>query len=86
MLAEIMFPVFREYGKERPPIIFHKGLNVVLGMVDENSIGKSSALQVIDFVFGGDTYLKGDWEKHVGEHTMFFAFIFDQPYYFARST
>ncbi|MCH4075371.1 MAG: hypothetical protein LKE87_11270, partial [Solobacterium sp.] len=43
---------FREKGKERPPIKFKPGLNVVLGKEDgANSIGKSSALLAIDFVF-----------------------------------
>ncbi len=58
MLVEMKSPVFREDGKERPPIRFKKGLNVILGKEDgENSIGKSSALLAIDFVFGGDTYV-----------------------------
>ncbi len=59
MLTEMTSPVFKEKGKERPPIRFKGGLNVVLGKEDgENSIGKSSALLAIDFVFGGDTYLR----------------------------
>ena len=58
MLIEMTSPVFKEKGKVRPPIRFKEGLNVVLGKEDgENSIGKSSALLAIDFVFGGDTYL-----------------------------
>ena len=58
MLIEMTSPVFKEKGKTRPPIHFKDGLNVVLGKEDgENSIGKSSALLAIDFVFGGDTYL-----------------------------
>lgn len=35
-------------------ITFHKGLNVVLGdNKGTNSIGKSTLLMVIDFIFGG---------------------------------
>lgn len=88
MLAEMTSPVFREKGKPRPPIRFKKGLNVVLGKEDgENSIGKSSALLAIDFVFGGNSYLASDGVKHIGAHTIFFAFEFDgKRYHFARNT
>lgn len=47
----------------------------------KNSIGKSSAMQAIDFVFGGSTYIKGDGVKHVGHHTIFFTFEFDGQEY-----
>lgn len=88
MLIEMTSPVFKEKGKVRPPIRFKEGLNVVLGKEDgENSIGKSSALLAIDFVFGGDTYLHSDGVKHIGPHTIFFTFLFDgKKYYFARNT
>lgn len=88
MLAEMTSPVFREKRKPRPPVCFKKGLNVVLGKEDgENSIGKSSALLAIDFVFGGDSYLYSDGVKHIGAHTIFFAFEFDgKRYHFARNT
>jgi len=88
MLIEITSPVFKEKGKERPPIRFKEGLNVVLGKEDgENSIGKSSAMLAIDFAFGGNSYLVSDGVKHIGNHTIFFTFEFDgTPYYFARST
>ena len=88
MLIEMTSPVFKEKGKTRPPIHFKDGLNVVLGKEDgENSIGKSSALLAIDFVFGGDTYLHSDGVKQIGPHTIFFTFLFDgKKYYFARNT
>nr|MBQ4455491.1 DUF2326 domain-containing protein [Clostridia bacterium] len=88
MLIEMTSPVFKEKGKERPPIRFKEGLNVVLGKEDgENSIGKSSAMLAIDFVFGGNAYLSSDGVKHIGDHTIFFTFEFDgKPYYFARNT
>ena len=88
MLIEMSSPVFKEKGKERPPIRFKEGLNVVLGKEDgENSIGKSSAMLAIDFAFGGNTYLDSDGVKHIGNHTIFFAFSFNgKPYYFARNT
>lgn len=60
----------------------------MLGKEDgANPIGKSSAMLAIDFVFGGDTYLKSDGVKHIGHHTIFFAFRFcGQKYCFARAT
>jgi len=81
-------PAFKEKGQVRPPIYFKEGLNIVLGKEDgENSIGKSSAMLAIDFVFGGNTYLSSDGVKHIGHHTIFFAFSFGgKRHYFARST
>lgn len=88
MLIEMTSPVFKEKGKERSPIRFKEGLNVVLGKEDaENSIGKSSALLAIDFAFGGNTYLSSDGVKHIGDHTIFFTYQFDgKAYRFARNT
>jgi len=88
VLVEMRSPVFKEKGEERPPIKFGEGLNVVLGKEDgAMSIGKSSALLAIDFVFGGSTYVKSDGVKHEGHHTIFFTFEFDGvKYYFARET
>ncbi|MFU0789841.1 MAG: hypothetical protein ACFWT6_07790 [Virgibacillus proomii] len=52
MLTRIESKIFLE-----GPIRFHKGLNVVLGDDEgSNSIGKSTLLMIIDFVFGGNTY------------------------------
>ncbi|WP_314793686.1 hypothetical protein [Eggerthia catenaformis] len=34
MLIEMKSPAFKERGKERPPITFKEGLNVVLGKED----------------------------------------------------
>ena len=49
MLKRIRCDKFRE--KE---IIFHPGLNAVIGdEIASNSIGKSTLLMIIDFVFGG---------------------------------
>lgn len=88
MLIEMKSPAFKKQGKERPPIIFKEGLNVVLGKEDgAMSIGKSSSLLAIDFVFGGDTYIKSDGVKKEGHHTIFFTFMFDGvKHYFARNT
>lgn len=88
MLIEMKSPAFKKQGEERPPIRFKEGLNVVLGKEDgAMSIGKSSSLLAIDFVFGGDTYIKSDGVKKEGHHTIFFTFLFDgKEYHFARST
>lgn len=88
MLTKMSSPAFKIQGKERPPIEFKEGLNVVLGKNDgAMSIGKSSALLAIDFVFGGDTYIKSDGVKQEGDHTIFFEFTFNgKPYWFARNT
>lgn len=38
---------------------FHSGLNAVVGdEIASNSIGKSTMLMIIDFVFGGEDYIK----------------------------
>lgn len=88
MLIEMKSPAFKKQGAERPPIRFKEGLNVVLGKEDgAMSIGKSSSLLAIDFVFGGNTYIKSDGVKKEGHHTIYFTFMFDdKKYYFARNT
>lgn len=88
MLVEMYSPAFIENDRVRPRIQFKEGLNVILGKDDgQNSIGKSSAMLAIDFVFGGSTYIKSDGVKHIGHHTIYFAFRFDgEPHYFARNT
>lgn len=70
-------------------ISFSSGLNVVLG--DEkasNSIGKSTLLMILDFVFGGETYLdyNSDTVAELGHHTYQFEFEFEKKYYFERAT
>lgn len=88
VLTSIYSEAFKDHGRIRPPIRFHEGLNVVLGEPDgKNSIGKSSTLLAIDFVFGGDSYLKSDGVSHVGQHAIYFTFTFaGQDYHFARDT
>lgn len=88
MLIEMWSPVFKEHGNVRPPITFKKGLNVILGSNDgAMSIGKSSALLAIDFVFGGNTYIKSDGVKKEGNHVIYFTFEFKGiRYHFARDT
>lgn len=85
MLREIRCEKFRT-----GVVTFHPALNVVLG--DENatnSIGKSTLLMLVDFVFGGSTLL--EWNQDVvaelGHHHYDFAFEFDgEVHRFRRET
>ena len=88
MLIEMASPVFKEKGKVRPPICFKEGLNVILGKENgENSIGKSSAMLAIDFIFGGSAYISSDGVKHMDHHVINFTFQFGgTKYRFSRNT
>lgn len=91
MLYEICCDRFRTGGKDgqiRPPIRFHAGLNAVLGtQTRSNSIGKSTFLMIIDYVFGGIDYLDSDAHIFVGEHEIYFTFRFgDTMHRFCRKT
>ena len=60
-------------------IIFYPGLNAVIGDdIASNSIGKSTLLMIIDFVFGGNTYIKtnGDAINQLDHHEFQFEFEF----------
>lgn len=85
MLTEIRCEKFREKS-----IIFHPGLNVVLGdSVATNSIGKSTLLMVIDFVYGGESFLEHNKDviDELGHHEYFFSFDFkENSFYFRRGT
>ena len=90
MLIEVQCDKFVRNGQIREPIRFHAGLNAVLGDDNgSNSIGKSTFLMILDFVFGGSDYVKKctDVQENVKSHTINFAFEFDgQKYYFSRNT
>ena len=90
MLVEIRSSAFKEFGRIRPPVRFHEGLNVILGTkTGANSIGKSTFLMILDFVFGGDDYAVKirDAANHVGEHVIQFAFHFGSKlFFFSRGT
>lgn len=72
------------------PITFSNGLNIVLGTKSAtNSIGKSTFLMILDFVFGGSDYLtlSKDVKTHIGDHNFRFAFSFNgQKHYYIRGT
>ncbi|MFI0430674.1 DUF2326 domain-containing protein [Mariniflexile sp. HMF6888] len=85
MLKEINCPQFI-----KPTIVFTKGLNSILGDdVSTNSIGKSTFLMIIDFVFGGNTFLTKNSGsiKQLGHFTFNFKFIFEnKEFWFSRQT
>jgi len=82
MLVEINCSLFRS-----KKITFKNGLNVIIG--DENatnSIGKSTLLMIIDFIYGGDTFLdtNRDVIDELGHHEYLFSFIFNEEYYYFK--
>ena len=85
MLVEISCDIFRE-----KVLRLHPGLNTVVGDPGAaNSLGKSTTLMVIDFVFGGDSFLKfnTDVVRELGNHAYRFCFKFaDEFHYFIRDT
>ena len=85
MLREIRCEKFRTRI-----VSFHPGLNVVLGDDNAtNSIGKSTLLMLVDFVFGGSTLLEwnSDVVAELGHHHYDFAFEFDgELHRFRRET
>lgn len=90
MLVEVQCDKFISHGQVRKPIKFHSGLNIVLGDNNgSNSIGKSTFLMILDFIFGGKDYVEkcDDVQQNVKEHTINFCFEFESvPYYFSRNT
>jgi Uncharacterised protein conserved in bacteria (DUF2326) len=85
MLKEIQCPFFNH-----KKISFHEGLNIILGDDDaKNSIGKSTALMVIDFAQGGNSFTEDEAGaiNALGHHQYNFAFEFaGKAYFFSRST
>ena len=82
MLREIFCEAFHQKR-----IRFNDGLSVVLGTpTGTNSIGKSTFMLIIDFVFGGNTYAKAeDIIKNVKGHRVCWTFEFgDKKFYYAR--
>ncbi len=85
MLKEINCDQFIE-----PKIVFTNGLNSIVGDdISTNSIGKSTFLMILDFVFGGNTFLNNNSGsiEHIGDFKFSFQFIFDSDdFYFSRQT
>lgn len=85
MLKEITSDVL-----ESKTITFYPGLNAVIGPDDAtNSIGKSSFLSLIDFAYGGSTYIddKSRAIENIGHHKVLFTFVFEENRFsFERNT
>ena len=85
MLSEIRSDVFKQ-----KTIKFHKGLNVVLGdSVATNSIGKSTLLMLVDFSFGGESFISNDGGavENLGHHSYFITHEFgEEKFIFKRGT
>lgn len=85
MLKEIKCSKFNQ-----KTIVFDEGLNVILGdELASNSIGKTTMLMIIDFVFGGESYIfcKQDAIENLGDHEFFYKFEFDgEEYFYSRAT
>lgn len=87
MLKEIVCDNFKAGNQI---ISFHPGLNTILGdNVGSNSIGKSTFLLIVDFVFGGNSFLDKATEvfKHCGYIEIRFKYQFEgEEYSFIRKT
>lgn len=89
MLKQISCDIFKESDKLRPPIVFHKGLNTILGAIrgEAGSIGKSTMMLIIDFTYGGNAYISSDAVRELPDHAIYFAFEFSgAEFNFARRT
>lgn len=91
MLTRLWSPAFKKDGKPRPVIDLHAGLNIVEGADEaQNSIGKSTLLQIIDFVYAGGDFLKSDavlLPQAVGHQTICFSLhLCGKDHHFSRTT
>lgn len=70
-------------------ITFKEKLNIVVGdRANSNSIGKSTLLKIIDFIYGGDTLTthSKDVAQTLGHHSYVFQLRLDREYVFERNT
>jgi len=85
MLKQITCDAF---NKENQTFSFRAGLNVILGD-GTNSIGKTSLLKIIDYVYGGKYYMESNEDviQQVGHHDIDFVMQFsDETRYYKRGT
>lgn len=84
MLKEIICDKFKQ-----KKVIFHSGLNTVLGDdIGSNSIGKTTFLLIIDFVFGGRSFLSAkEVFRQIGHFEVLFVYSFEgEDCHFIRKT
>ncbi|MGL4832509.1 MAG: hypothetical protein ACRCWS_08075, partial [Propionibacteriaceae bacterium] len=91
MLTRLWSPAFKHNGTTRPAIEFHAGLNIVEGADGaQNSIGKSTLLQIIDYIYGGKDFAKSSavtLPQAVGHHIVYFSLrINGTEHHFSRDT
>lgn len=70
-------------------VVFKGKLNIIVGdRANSNSIGKSTLLKIIDFVYGGDTLITHSKDVHetLGHHSYIFKLQLDKGYIFERNT
>ena len=87
MLIELFCEKFGSCNSKANPIRFGENLNVIRGGEEgDNSVGKSTFMQILDFTFGGEAFEKNELKNTLGDVTIFFAFKFeDSIYRFSRS-
>lgn len=88
LLKNISCDAFIKNGELRKPIVFKPGLNVIIGgSQGDNSIGKSTFLMIIYFMFGDNDYpiKEAIVIKNIGNHIIKYEFLVN-GYYFTRST
>ena len=81
MLKEIWSERFKNHASPEKAIKLKNGLNVVIGITENgdesgNSLGKSTFLHLIDFIFGGESFLKTKSFKNAGSHKIYYMFEF----------
>ncbi|WP_124053959.1 DUF2326 domain-containing protein [Arcanobacterium ihumii] len=91
MLVRLWSPAFKIDGNSREPIEFRPGLNLVEGGAEaENSIGKSTVLEIIDFAYGGKRFLSSDavrLPQAVGHHPIYFTIrLSGVDFHYSRDT
>lgn len=91
MLTRLWSPAFHRNGEPRPVITMHAGVNIVEGADQaQNSIGKSTLLQIIDFIYAGNDFLNSDavrLPQAVGHHAIHFTLRLNgTEHHFVRAT
>lgn len=91
MLKEIWSERFKNHDSPETAIKLKNGLNIVIGITETgeesgNSLGKSTFLHIIDFIFGGESFLKTKSFENAGEHKIYYMFEFSgKKYRFCRT-
>ncbi|MGK2309297.1 DUF2326 domain-containing protein [Cutibacterium sp. V970] len=91
MLTRLWSPAFHRNGEPRPVITMHAGVNIIEGADQaQNSIGKSTLLQIIDFIYAGNDFLNSDavrLPQAVGHHAIHFTLRLNSTeHHFVRTT